>query len=182
MKIGLDEQNSYRHPVGFKLFFLTVIALLFVSVMGCFYPDDKKYLDDLSRLKQKYGVSTTFSVNLVNMNDYIAEASVLAGSATPPVKKIIEVEVYSAQAFYHLSKALDDSSNIPYPINNCNSRIFKSTLSNAILSKNYSAKAISLISSLFEEDLKYLREGQLEAVKDYESKAGELISVLKEKC
>ncbi len=183
MKNNFNKKKIYNYSVGLKFFFSIALALLFLSFIGCTSsPNDLKYLDNLSKLQQKHGVSSAFSVNLATMNDYISEAAVLAGSASPASKKIIEAEIYSAQAFYYLNKALDDSQSLPYPIQSCTSKEFKSALSSASLSKDYIAKAVISISSLSDNDKAHLRAGQLEVVKGYEEKADALILGLKEKC
>ncbi len=163
-----------------------VLLLAFALLLfGCTALDpnaEKKSLEQFSKLQTSYGVNENFSPVLGTMNDYITDLAVVAGSAPSSTKKFIEAELYAAEAFYYLNKAINESRTIDYQNIRCSNREVKSTRDMINLANNYQAKASSLISTLTESELNNLRPNQVEIVNGIEAQITPIKEYFDKKC
>jgi hypothetical protein len=163
--------------------FAVMLLLAAVFVLGCNVPqNDPQAMVKFEELKIKYGIEHIFSPNASDMSSYISELSSLRGKSSLSAAKVIDAELYSAQGFYYLSKALSESSAIDYIAAKCSAPEIKNASSFARLSSEASAKAAAAISSLNAEELKHMRASQLEMVKEYATSADQLTAAIKQIC
>jgi hypothetical protein len=161
---------------------LTVFALL---LFGCTALDpnaEKKSLEQFSKLQTSYGVKENFSPVLGTMNDYVTDLSAIAGSAPMSTKKFIEAELYSAESFYYLNKAINESRTINYQNIKCSDKEVKSTREMINLASSYQTKAVSAISTLNDSELKNLRPNQAEIVNGIEAQITPIKDYFDKKC
>jgi hypothetical protein len=162
---------------------LVLIALLFLGLFGCTSPQaEKDNLTKFTSLQQKYFVVAGYSSSLTTMNDYISALSLLRASSTGSSAKIIEAELYSAQAFYYLNKTMVDSAPIDYKQIKCNSTEVKNIISTINLASEYSAKAVIAINGLNADQQTALRTNQLQTVLGQQESINEIKKFFEEKC
>ncbi len=152
-----------------KSFLLAAFALIAFGLVlfGCTALDpnaEKKSLEQFSKLQKSYGVEENFSPVLGNMNDYITDLAVVAQSAPISTKKFIEAELYSAESFYYLNKALNESRIIDFANIKCSAKEVKSTRDMINLAASYNEKASTAVATLSESELKNLRANQSEII------------------
>ena len=166
---------------AFAALILALLALTALS--GCTTPQsDSASLQKLSALQESFGMKNAYSSNPAQMNDYISDLSALRAKAGGNAAKIIDAEISSAQAFYYLSLALGASNEIDYQNVNCNSKQVSSAVEYEKLALSASARAISLVSALGEEELKSMRANQLDMVKGYKASAEQIKSFIASSC
>ena len=161
---------------------IVLIALIFLT-LGCVSPQaEKQAVEKMNLLQQKYLIKENFSTNQTTMNDYINELSMLKSQNLGGEGKIIEAELYSAQAFYYLNKALILSTSIDYQKLSCSSKEVKETISSINLAEEYQQKAVSLIQSLSGDQQKNLRTNQFETINNYEQTISQIKNFFEQKC
>ncbi|MFA5125727.1 MAG: hypothetical protein WC462_01865 [archaeon] len=161
---------------------LVCIALVFL-VIGCVAPQaEKQVVEKMNLLQQKYLIKENFSTNQAIMNNYINDLSLLKGQNLGGEGKIIEAELYSAQTFYYLNKALISSTSIDYKKFSCSSKEAKETISSINLAEEYQKKAVSSIQALSPDQKENLRANQLDTVKNYEQTISQIKSFFEQKC
>jgi len=168
-----------------KLLATFAVLLIFAvaSISGCTTSqNDPQALVKFEQLKIKYGIEQQFSPNISDMSGYLSDLSALRGKSAGSAAKIIDAELYSAQSFYYLSKALSESSQIDLTAAKCSASEIKNATTFAKLSSDTAAKATAAISSLSTEELKHMRTNQLDAVKEYGSNAAQLTAAIKQIC
>jgi len=160
-----------------------VLMALILLMLGCVNPQsEKQAFEKMNLLQQKYLIKENFSTNQAIMNDYINELSLLKGQNPGEEGKIIEAELYSAQTFYYLNKALISSTSIDYQKLSCSAKEVKETISSINLAEEYQKKTVSSIQTLSEDQQKNLRTNQLETVKNYEQTISQIKSFFEQKC
>jgi hypothetical protein len=166
-----------------KLMVLIVLTLLIFMLSGCVNPlEEKQALEEMNLLQQKYLVKENFSTNQKIMNDYINELSLLKSKSASGQGKIVEAELYSAQTFYYLNKALIISSSINYQKFSCSTKEVKEAISSINLADEYQTKAISLIQTLSETQQENLRPNQIDIIQNYRQTILQIKSFFEEKC
>jgi hypothetical protein len=164
---------------------IAVFALLalLALVMGCTsLSSDKDSFGQLAALQDKYGVKATFSPNVETMNDYISDLSLLRGKAGGSAAKVLDAELYSAQTFYYLGRALSASATIDFQKMGCSSKEIRGTVSSISLAENYYNKAVPAINALSNGETKYLRPSQLETIQGYGDKITQIKAFFAQKC
>jgi len=160
-----------------------IIVLLFFALFfaGCtILPKNIDSSKELNALKEEYSAVEAFPSNTSKMNDYISELSMLV-SKTGQTKGVLAAELYSAQAFYYLSKAMEASKQINYNQIICSSSAVKETKSLAQLAVEKAALAEKEISELNDSQLSEFAREPL-AVQNYGETAQKIIDFFKEKC
>jgi len=165
---------------GVAFFALLALALF---MLGCTATlPDKNAFEQLAALQEKYSAKVSFPANEIMLNDYVSELSLLRGKTAGSAAKVIDAELYSAQAFYYLNKSLSTSAGIDFSTVRCSSKEIMDSVSSAALAKEYCNKAVSALGALSSDESKYLRSNQLGAVKGYGDKIVQLESFFKGKC
>ena len=158
-----------------------LVALLFS--LGCVnIGGDQKSLEDFSKLEQKYFVKEAFSTNPSSMNDYISELSLLRSHASGSSAKVMEAEIYSAESFYYLNKALTGSISLNYQSLKCSSVETKQVISSITDASLSVQKAIEKLQSLSETEKSYLRVNQLDLVKGFSTQINQIKQFFENKC
>jgi hypothetical protein len=152
------------------LFLLALLAILIFS--GCTASVSDR---EIKELQLKYGVEKAFSPNLSEMSDYITELSLLKKSSS--TNSQIDLEIYSAQSFYYLTKAFSSMSEINYSNNYCKSESLLNAKKYLVLSLENSEKALSL-----SQTNSFPRDNGLELVKNFNLSAKELKVNLEDIC
>ena len=155
---------------------IIIILVCFALFFGCTNPVNPATDTEFNDLKKDFGVEVGFVSDIDIMNSYIIELSILRSRSNIPLSDVIDVELSSAQSFYYLTKAFNESSQINYSKNHCQSQYYKNTLTYLDLTINHSNKEYNIL------DLGLLREGQLEQLKEFNSIAKELKSSLRQTC
>jgi len=170
--------STYKGILGIVIFTLFAVLLF-----GCTSTQtDKESLSKLSLLEQKYFMVNGYSSSVTTMNDYISELSLLRSKAGGDSAKVIEAELYSAEAFYYLNKTIIDSSSINSVQIKCSSSEVQNVISSIKLASEYSVKAVALINSLNSEKQKALRENQLQIVLGQQEQITQIKKFFEEKC
>jgi hypothetical protein len=157
--------------------------LLFLTLFGCVSPQtEKDNLTKFTTLEQKYFVVSGYSSSLANMNDYISELSLLKAKTNGESGKVIEAELYSAQAFYYLNKTMIDSASINYKQIKCNSTEVKDLISTIKLASDYSAKSVTAVSALSAEQQNSIRPNQLLIAQGNQQSISEIKKFFDDKC
>ncbi|VVB75390.1 Uncharacterised protein [uncultured archaeon] len=160
---------------------VVLIAVLFVF-FGCTAQSDDKSLAQFSALQAKYSVSENFSTSQATMNTYISALAELRGKSSGSPAKIIDAELYSAQAFYYFNKALAEQTAVSYPDVVCSLIEVKSLMSDASLASNYADKAVIAISGLSDLEKSKLRANQLDMMKNYQTQINQTKNFYEGKC
>jgi len=163
---------------------LVILSVLLIALaFGCLgVSNETETYDKLHALEQKYFVTQNYSSNLASMNDYINELVQLKSKTTGASGKVIEAEIYSAQTFYYLQKALVDSTAIDYQNILCSSSEVKATYASAKLAKSSSKNAINSLSGLSDKEKLNLRENQLSFVNGYIVQIDQIIKFFDDEC
>jgi len=164
---------------------IAVFALLgmLALMLGCTgLSSDKDSLSQLAALENKYGVKDSFSPNAETMNDYISSLSLLRGKSGGSAAKVLDAELYSAEAFYYLNNALAGSAMIDFQKMGCSSKEVRGAISSISLAENYYNKAIPAINALSGDEKNYLRQNQLETIQGYGSKITQIKAFFAQKC
>jgi len=148
---------------------LIVLVLALFMLFGCTTQSDEKTLLQFATLQAKYSVNENFSTSQATMNSYISSLAELRGKAGGSAAKIIDAELYSAQAFFYFNKALAEQTAVSYPDVVCSLKEVKSLMSDLTLASNYVGKAVTALSGLSESEKSKLRTNQLEMMQNYES-------------
>ncbi len=161
-----------------------IIAISLVLLFGCTAPTqtDKEALSKFTLLQQKYFVVSGYSSSITTMNDYISELSLLRSKSGGESAKIIEAELYSAEAFYYLNKTIIDSAPIDSKLIKCSSNEVQGIISSITLASDYSAKAVTAINSLSAEAKNSLRVTQLQMVVGQQEEINQIKKFFEEKC
>ena len=160
-----------------------ILVVLLALLFGCALPgNDPALYEKLSALEQKYFVAQNYSSNLTPMNDYINELIQLKSTANGSFGKVIESEIYSAQTFYYLQKALVSSTAIDYQNISCSSTEVKDTRALIKIAKINSDKALKLLATLSDAEKVNLRPNQIDLVKGYTSQIDQIVKFFDEKC
>jgi hypothetical protein len=169
-----------------KALLITLLVILFFSIQlmfGCtISPSDEDALKKFTQLQTKYGVTTAFSTNLAVMDNYTTDLAALRGKTTGSAAKIIEAELYSAQAFYYYNTTISLSREINYQNIVCSSKATKDTISSITMAKEKVDQAVNIIQSLNSEQLAKLRPNQLDNVKKYQASIDGIYGYFEEKC
>ncbi len=169
-----------------NILIFTILLILLIGVQllfGCtLSPTDEESLKKFTQLQEKYGVNTAFSTNLTIMNDYTTDLAALRGSVTGSNAKIIEAELYSAQAFYYYNNTVYVSRGVDYQNINCNAKATKDTISSITIAKEKATQAIATMQTLSSDQLSKLRPNQLDDVKKYQIAINGISDYFEEKC
>ena len=164
---------------------VTITALLFVLILalGCTSTlPDKNAFDALAKLQSKYSATNALPTSTIKLNDYVTDLSLLVGKSSGSAKKVIESELYSAQTFLYLNKAIEQSNLIDYQNMRCASKEVRDVTSSIGLANDNYTKAVNALSSLSTTESKYLRDGQLQTVKSFGEQATQLQTFFDKKC
>lgn len=164
------------------LLLVPLLLVLFLMLFGCNAQPDSKTLQDFSKLKQDFGVQKAYSSDLEKMDEYITQLSVLSSKSCCSSSKVISAELSSANAFYYLAKAINSSAEIDYLRPGCNSKEINDAMNYSKLSQQSAEKAITQISALTVDELKNLRENQLNFIKGYKERAQQINDYLQRIC
>jgi len=166
-----------------------ILAILLVLSLGCTeIKDDATVMLGFTKLKQDYGVKEAFSPSTVIMNDYINDLSVLRTGSSRFISKTLDAELASAQSFYYLLLAYEESLKIDFFPNSCNlqeirnSKSYLQTSKYLDLSIKRSNDAAELLVSLNATELEHLRANQLLMIKQYKEQSESLMGDLKGIC
>jgi hypothetical protein len=159
---------------------ITLIVLLIIS-FGC-TTSQTTTSEDFVNLQNQYNVKEVFDPDLGVMNSYITDLSLIRAQTVMPLSKIVDVELYSAQSFYYLSKAFKEASGIDYSGVLCNSQEYKNTLKYLKLSKNMSQKANAELVLVLPTDSHLLKENQSQIINGFYVSADEYNMALEELC
>jgi len=166
-----------------------ILAILLVLSLGCTeIKDDATVMLGFTKLKQDYGVKEAFSPNIITMNDYINDLSVLRSESSIFVSKTLDAELASAQSFYYLLLAYEESSKVDFFPAKCslqeirNSKSYLQTSKYLNLSIKRSDVASELLVSLNATELEHLRANQLLIIKQYKEQSESLAGDLKGIC
>jgi hypothetical protein len=155
-----------------KIILLITILSIFI-LSGCTSIESE---EEIKELQTEYGFEKAFSSNLSEMSDYITELSLLKKDSTQANSKI-DLEIYSAQSFYYLTKAFSSMSEINYSNNYCKSESLLNAKKYLVLSLENSEKALSL-----SQTNSFPRDNGLELVKNFNLSAKELKVNLEDIC
>jgi|GEM_PF-1406359 len=160
-----------------------IAALSLILLFGCTTTQtDKEALFKFSLLQQKYFVSNGYSSNLTTMNDYVSELSLLAAKSGGESAKIIEAELYSAEAFYYLNKTIVQSVSIDSKQIKCSSNEVKEIITSVKLASDYSSKAVISISALTVDQQNSIRTNQSNLVLGQQEEIEQIKKFFEEKC
>jgi hypothetical protein len=137
---------------------------------------------EMKKLQEKYALFDGFSPNTAKMNDYISELSIISSNSSGETTSIVNAELYSAQTFYYLSKAMDSSKSINFNMIVCSSKEVKETRTFAKIALEKAGLAEKTISSLNGAQLAELRTNLLDTVKGYGESANKIIRFFDQKC
>ncbi len=160
---------------------IIAILAIFIISFGCIGPETATN-NDFTLLKEQYNVTDTFYPDLDIMNSYITDLSLLRSKSNLTLSRVIDVELYSAQSFYYFSKSLEESNQINYGSDLCNSKSYKNTLMYLDFSKNYSQKANSALTQVLPTDVYLLKTNQSEVINNFYNLANEYKLTLEELC
>jgi hypothetical protein len=162
-----------------KVIIILVILLLFS--LGCTSSkDDGTVMLEFTKLKQDYGIKESYSPDLGVMNDYVNDLSELRGESSMFISKLLDAEIASAQSFYYLLLAHEESLEIDFFPTLCsiqevrNSKNYLQTKKYISLSIKKSNVAAELLATLNAGELEQLRSNQLLLVKQYKEQAESL--------
>jgi len=165
---------------------LVVLVLTFslMMLLGCTTPvmTDKESFSKLTQLQQKYFVVNGYSSNLTTMNDYISQLALLRAKSGGESAKVIETELYSAEAFYYLNKTIVDSAPLNSKQIKCSSNEVQNVISSITLAFDSSSKAVALINSLNSTQQSYLRVNQSEMILGQQEEINQIKKFFEEKC
>lgn len=152
-----------------KIYFLVCLFLL-IGLFGCISGNTSE--QELKDLQIKFGAEESLPTNLIKMESYLNELSILK-SKNQGLWPLLDSEIIFAQSFYYFSKALDESKSINY-MDHCNSIEYKNTLNYLNLAIKYSQK-----NSGFET---FLRPNQAQIINEINASSKEMLSFLEETC
>ena len=155
---------------------IVILLVCFALIFGCTNIVDSTTDAEFNNLKADFGVEIGFVPDLDIMNSYIIELSILRSMSNIPLSGILDVELASAQSFFYLTKAFNESAQINYSKNHCKSTAYTNTLLYLDLTINHSKDIIAPI------DLGQLRAGQIEQLIEFNAIAKELKSSLRQTC
>jgi len=168
---------------------IIILAILLIFSFGCTsVKDDGTVMLEFTKLKQDYGVVEAYSPAIGIMNDYINDISELRAESSMFVSKTLDAEIASAQSFYYLLLAYDESLEIDFFPNVCklqeirNSKSYLQTKKYLALSINKSNTASEILVTLNATELEQLRSNQLLVVKQYKAQSENLEADLSEIC
>jgi hypothetical protein len=160
--------------------------MLFVGMQllfGCTTPQSEQdSLKKFTQLQKKYDVELSFSTNLAILNNYTTDLALLRGKSAGSAAKIMEAELYSAQAFYYYLNSVSLSKEIDYTNINCNQIETRDAISSIKTAKQNADFAVNSIQRLSANELTYLRANQLDTVKKYQTAISGINDYFEEKC
>ena len=167
--------------------FIAILALVFLLATNL--PalqfnkiSEEQSLQTMRLLIEKYSLEKTFSPNQLTIEAYLNELAVLNGKSTGSAAKIIEAEQFSAQAFYYLNQAMQNSTQINYTSFQCKSKETVETISSLKIAQEKVTAAEKAVQSLSDTQKKYLRENQSEMINNYSTQITLLKKYFDEKC
>ena len=168
---------------------IIILIILLVFSLGCTgTKDDGTVMLEFTKLKQDYSLKEAFSGEITTMNDYINDLGELRAQSSMFVSKTLDAELASAQSFYYLILAHEESLGIDFFPTPCNvqeiknSKSYIKTTKFLELSIQKSDESAELLSTLNAGELEQLRPNQLLMVRQFKEQAQNLSGELKGIC
>lgn len=162
---------------------LGVLALFVALLLGCAVSDpESKSLASFEKAQDKYGADISLPVSSSAINDYVTELSALRSRASGSAGKLIEAELYSAQSFLYLNKAIVASSSLDYSSVSCSAKSVRDIVSSLKLADSFQKKAVIALNSLSSSEKRQLRPNQTEEIASYGESILELTNFFDDKC
>lgn len=161
------------------------LALLGVALLtlGCTQTiSDKDAYSGLNALEVKYSAVDSLPTQNTQLNDYISALATLRSKSGGSAAKVIDAELFSAQAFYYQNNALLLAAGLDAQNMRCSSKDVKAAIAQIGLAQDSYSKAVAAINSLFGDESTHLRQGTLDAVNSYGDRIKQLKAFFDSKC
>ncbi|MCX6803731.1 MAG: hypothetical protein NTY48_04130 [Candidatus Diapherotrites archaeon] len=169
--------NKRNYLVAFSALFL--VTFLF----GCTTSvSERDALSQLQELQSKYSVVGGFSSSSASLGEYISDITLLRSKTSGSSEKILTAEIFSAQTFYYLNKAMGLSQTISMDKVSCSSKDVKDAITSITLASKYYSNAIDELSSLSQQEASALRPNQLGSIKGLSETITPIKAFFEEKC
>jgi hypothetical protein len=144
--------------------------------------NEAQAIQEMNKLKEKYGVTEAYSTNEAKMNDYLSELSVLAAKTDEGGTKVIQSELYSGLTFYYLTKTLAGFQLIECQTEKGNSIQIMETKKQLKLAEDNSILAEETFNRLSEQQKQTQRENQLQTIQTHKETIQQMKEYFEEKC
>ncbi len=158
-----------------------IVLLVFSLLFGCINLNDTS-LQKMASAQQKYFVTQSYSTSQVTMTDYITSLADLRKTATGENIKIIEAEIYLAESFNYLNKALSESTKVGYVNFNCSSKEAKLMIDYITLAFNSINQAEENYTGLNSTQKEKLRVNYNDLLVGYKEQITNIKTYIETKC
>jgi hypothetical protein len=166
-----------------NIIILLICLSLFFGCVAIPSLNDSKDLEEFKAIQLNYGVENGFLANQQSLNSYLNELSEFRGKIMfGETAQIIDAEIATTKVFYYLVLALTESNSFDFYNINCNNIRVKNSIAYSNLVIKNASEAEQIISSLSEDSRKYLRENQLESIKEFKQNAEQIKISINEVC
>ncbi len=141
---------------------------------------EQESLSKLNIIQQKYNAINSYPTNQSDLELYINESTELLGNSSGNAAKIINIDVESATAFYHLLRA--DNESTPLVLGNCDKILLANSRAYANESILHSNKALTLLNTINLEQANFLRQNQKQIIENYKQIASNLKVLINDNC